>query len=264
MKEFQRMRWKTPVFPYWIYAGFRECYYSKRSKKPLHLSYVLAYQRMIREVIGGARAVFPNSHSEWKAIESEAKVGNLKVRVIPCGVDVIKGVALSNRQDVLCIGRVEPRKNQVCIQEAFMECSANNDRLVFVGAVNRAHAGYAAQFEEGCLDTSIQHLGELPHEELMRVLNSAKGLVLGSFFETTGLVVMEALSRGVRVAMTDSPVARELYGESVIFINPYKKESVTVGIREILSEEISRNSWKGHSWEKVSELILQSISEYIA
>ena len=264
MTTFHKMHWRTPFFPYWGYAGIREIYYSLRSWRSFDFRCSFGYRKAVVEVVENARAIFPNSVSEWEAMKSEIGVNNCNVEVIPCGVDAVEGGSTQLRKDILCVGRIEPRKNQNRVIEAFLESRIDKHRLKIIGAMSRSHRRYTSRFVDLEMNPLVEYCGEIPHQELMQLMTSSKGLILGSYFETTGLVVMEALIRGVKVAMTDSPLARELYGGSVSFFNPYEKSSISNALLEVGSDDYSFVEWKGCSWNNVCKRILDTIKKNLS
>ena len=99
---------------------------------------------------------------------------------------------------ILCVGTIEPRKNQLRLIEAFEDHRRDNPdsswRLILVGnlhplvadAVNRALAG----------DSHIQHLGHASDEELNSYYRACAFTVFPSEDEGFGLPILESLWHG--------------------------------------------------------------------
>ena len=74
-------------------------------------------------------------------------------------------------------------------------------------------------------------------EEIVRLFSGAKAFVFPSFAEGFGLPPLEAMASGVPVVCSDIPVFREVYGDAVRYVDPYRPESIAEGVREVLTDD---------------------------
>ena len=77
--------------------------------------------------------------------------------------------------------------------------------------------------------------------ELLRIMQQAKALIYPSLMEGFGLPVLEAMSVGTPVVLSNSTSLPEVAGEAGIYINPYNVESIASGIA--LIEKIQKDEW---------------------
>ena len=157
--------------------------------------------RLRREVLAGARVILPNSLAELDCLRRAFGPVLPPHVIVPNGVDVSlfrPGLrAALPRVDILCVGRISARKNQLGLLEALRGTGLS---VRFVGPVNdfnyyqscRAAAWPGVEFRE-----------EMRGPRLAAVYAAAKVHVLASWYETPGLASLEAAACGCRVVSTD-------------------------------------------------------------
>ncbi|HTL46694.1 MAG TPA: glycosyltransferase, partial [Verrucomicrobiae bacterium] len=120
-----------------------------------------------RKMMTLADALIPNSRSEADQLKRFFGVSEEKIRVIPNAVDESFAAALPTafekkyglRDFVLCVGRIEPRKNQLNVVRALKGIGRP---VVFIGDPVPAYQDYyeACRREAGA---QMHFLGGLPH-----------------------------------------------------------------------------------------------------
>lgn len=129
-------------------------------------------------------------------------------RVIPVGVDksfIQPNEEIDSNVQVLCVGRLEPRKNQA-FPAAY---TPDKYTLQLVGPNTGDYAENVEEFEE-------RWEGKVSAEGLMRSYREADVLVLPSVFEGFGLTAVEAMSAGTPVVVADScGVSEHIYDNPV-------------------------------------------------
>jgi glycosyltransferase involved in cell wall biosynthesis len=73
-------------------------------------------------------------------------------------------------------------------------------------------------------------------EEIVRLFSGSRAFIFPSFAEGFGLPPLEAMASGVPVVCSDIPVFREVYGDAVRYVDPFRPESIAAGIREVLDD----------------------------
>ncbi|MBU6399375.1 MAG: glycosyltransferase family 4 protein [Verrucomicrobia bacterium] len=110
--------------------------------------------------------------------------------------------ALSDRRLLLCVGRIDPVKNQGWLIEQAPEIFRRHPRVLLVLAGACTQADYLATLQQSCraggLQDRVLFTGGLPPEDprLIGLLQTADAVVLPSLSETFGLVILEAWAAG--------------------------------------------------------------------
>jgi glycosyltransferase involved in cell wall biosynthesis len=129
-------------------------------------------------------------------------------RIIPVGVDssfLQSNEPTGGLPTVLCVGRIEPRKNQTFVAEHTPDAYA----LRLVGPQSSAYAERIPRFEE-VWD------GLLSPDDLARAYHRADIFVLPSVFEGFGLTAVEAMAAGTPVVVADTcGIADHVYDEPI-------------------------------------------------
>lgn len=163
--------------------------------------------------------------------------------VVPVGVDPDELAAADPRPFlrryglapgfVLSVGRVEDLKNQLALLRALAPQRAL--QLVLIGQPNPRHAGYVdavARAAAARPRTMLIHRLERPL--LLSAMAAAAVHVLPSWFETVGLVSLEAAALGCAVVSTDRGYAREYLGEEACYCDPSVPGSIERAVLEAL------------------------------
>ena len=135
---------------------------------------------------------------------------------------------------IICVGRIEARKNQLNIIEAVKLLREDKDfsdtRLVFLGRRSSYHKSYIAKFDRELRDNDwIVHPGFIPQEDIPSYYHFAKVGISASWFETTGLTSLEALFCGTNVVASGER-AKELLGELAVYCDPADVVSIKTAL----------------------------------
>ena len=138
-----------------------------------------------------------------------------RISVVPCGVDLERFYPMDKEQArralelrdgdriILFVGRIEPLKGiDILISAAAQLHEDENFRVLIVGGDGRAEAELAtlrALAERLDIDHHISFVGAVPHEDLPTYYNAADVCVVPSYYESFGLVAVEAMACGVPV-----------------------------------------------------------------
>lgn len=181
-----------------------------------------------RRLLRLANAVLPNSRAEAAQLRRYFGVDPARMHVVPNGVDPawVVGPARGweERAGVLCVGRIEPRKNQLGLIRAVQGTGL---RLTLVGKPVPGHEDYFYQcLREG--KNVVLYLGALPHRspELARLYRSARVVALASWYETPGLAALEGAIAGANVVVTAFGSAHEYFGPLAHYVYPASTHSI--------------------------------------
>jgi glycosyltransferase involved in cell wall biosynthesis len=164
-----------------------------------------------REVAALSAASVIVATSQWtrRWLSDHCALPEDRVHVVPPGVDVAETApGTSSGRRLLCVGAVTPVKGHDLLLDALATVD-DPWRCVCVGALDldvEFVAMLRRQAEDKGLGDRLCFTGPLTEAELNRAYAEADALVLASRAETYGLVITEALARGLPV------VAREVGG----------------------------------------------------
>ncbi len=135
-----------------------------------------------------------------------------RIQAVEPGVDlfpeapVLAATELHRPVQLLSVGTLSPRKAQDQLASALAELRELPWQCTLVGSAGRA-PDYArdlqSQIERLNLEERIVLAGEMDDEELARAFNSADIFILPSLYEGYGMVIDEALARGLPVICSD-------------------------------------------------------------
>jgi glycosyltransferase involved in cell wall biosynthesis len=139
---------------------------------------------------------------------------------------------LGERPFVLCVGNIEPRKNQLRLAQAMK--TLPDHRLVLIGHVRDPAYADAVRAEVG---TQVLHLGAVPHasELLASAYAACTCFALPSLLETPGLAALEAGAQGAPVVITPVGSTREYFGDLATYADPESPEAIAEAIRTAIS-----------------------------
>lgn len=164
---------------------------------------------------------------------------------------------------ILCVGRIEARKNQLNIIKAvdLLRNKLNKDfQLVFVGTANKkSNFEYVTRFNfQAKKHTWITHLKQIPHQKMPSVFSHAKVCVSASWFETTGLTSLESVFCHTNSVASGEP-AKEYLGEFATYCEPWDVNSIASAIeKEYFAPrpKISIDKQKEYTWENTAKKTL--------
>jgi len=223
--------------------------------------------REIERIFGLVDAVLPNSLAEQRAFEARLAVEAVRYRVVTNGIDAADAEApgpeaFRTKYDlgefVLCVGNVEPRKNQRSLARA---CRALDLPLALVGGVR--DTGYL----EACLREGgprARHLGVFEHgSELLRSAYQACAVhALVSEFETPGLATLEAAVLGARIVSTRNGSAPEYLGDAAEYVDT-SADAIAAGLERALArpapgDALRRRILASHTWPHAARAVLDA------
>jgi len=173
-----------------------------------------------------ADVLMPNSESEADQVARFFGVPKGKNAVIYNAVDPVFDHATPDlfiqkydlRDFVLCVGRIEPRKNQLGMIRAM---SGTKVPFVLIGDPVKTYPEYYEACRKAA-GANVHFLGGIPHEsELLRSAYAAcNTYLLASWLETPGLAALEAGLAGAKVVITQEGATQEYFGDLASYVDP--------------------------------------------
>lgn len=208
-----------------------------------------------------ADVLLPNAAGEATAIRSDLHT-TTPIGVVPNGVDTVlfsnRGFEPAERNTVLCVGRIEPHKNQLGLVEALEGLDL---RLVIVGHPHPHHLDYLDRVRKAANGKAELILG-LPHSQLPVLYRRAKVHVLPTWFETTGLASLESGLSGCNIVTTSRGHAREYFGSFAWYCDPADPPTIRRAVEQALAAPphsgLADRIRARYSWERVATTTLQA------
>jgi glycosyltransferase involved in cell wall biosynthesis len=219
---------------------------------------------MRHAVFGLVDALTPSSRIELDRIVARyAAVPRLR-EVVPVGVDSRFALGdgerfctkheLPLRGFLLCVARIEGRKNQLRLIEA---CADFDLPLVLIGPVYDDRRAYFDSCRELArrLGKDVRFLS-VPQDEIPDAYAAARAHVLPSLWETVGLVSIEAAVAGCNVVSTVECGVREYLGDRAWYCDPESIDSIRASVEAALAAPVDdrlRDVASDFPWSEAAE-----------
>lgn len=139
---------------------------------------------------------------------------------------------------LLCVATVTPRKGHTVLVDALSPLRDHPWRLLCVGSVTRSSSTVAAlrtHITAHKLDSRIVLLGEAEGETLEQYYHHADVFVLPSYYEGYGMVLAEALARGLPIVSTTAgAIPDTVPADAALLVSPGDKVQLTEALRQVL------------------------------
>ena len=225
---------------------------------------------LTRRTARAAAVIFTVSAFSSREIERHLGVPPGRIQVIPQGVTVRHDppAAAPRQRLVLYVGSVFNRRRVPDLIAAFTAATAEmpDARLAIVGA-NRTwpHQDLAAIAAASGAGGRIDLRSYASDAELASLYARASAFVFLSEYEGFGLTPLEALAAGVPIAVLDTPVAREVYGDAAVYVD--SPGATAAAIRTLLDGgpaagltlEHAPGVLARYSWDRTAERTLAGI-----
>ncbi len=230
----------------------------KNGEKIVSPSYIWrGHRRSIQYIAKRAAYLLPNSESEYKRLSAKYDV-DAKYHVVPNGIDtelVNKKYPYSEeyKDSILCMGRIESRKNQLNLVRAL----SNTAYKVYIhGKASPNAVAYLEQCKKEAAE-NIKINGWLDGEHLYTAYSNAKVHVLPSYFETTGLSSLEAAVMGCNIVVTDKGDTRDYFKDYAWYCEPDDvnsiKNAVDAAYKAPYNESFRQYILQHYTWERAAE-----------
>ncbi len=189
-----------------------------------------------------------------RILQSDYGVAGDAITVAEPGTDPAqRATGTGTPMQLLCVGTVTPRKAYDVLIAALEPLKELDWRLSIAGAVDRdpaATAALKAQIAAADLVDKVTLTGVVVPATLDRFYESADIFVMPSLFEGYGMVLGEAMARGLPIVCTTGGAAVETVPEgAAIKVPPGDVESLTRALESTLNERKLRTKLSDASWE---------------
>ena len=235
------------------------------SEKIMSPSYILmGHRKSVQQIIRNASMLLPNSHSEYTRLEAHYKTGN-NYRVIPNGIDpeLFEAPDVPGKDPllVICVGRIEGRKNQLNVIRAL---SGTKYQVVFIGSPSANQQEYYDQCKKEAA-ANISFVDNIPQKDLLNYYRKAKVHILASWFETTGLSTLEAAALGCNIVITNKGDTKEYFEEYAWYCEPDSVASILSAVEKACAaefdEQLRTKILNQYTWQHAATKTLEAYRE---
>ena len=219
-----------------------------------------AFRRNARALLETIAVLLPNSHAEQEQIEARFGVPRPTV-VVPNAADTaVFGPPEQEvkRGGVLCVGRIEPRKNQLALIEALR---GTGIALTLVGQAGRFSRGYCDRCVRAA-DHNVSFIDQRSPAELRRLYHGAHVHACVSWYETPGLASLEAALCGCTLVVTPDGSTRDYFGDQAHYCEPDEPESIRSAVEQALargpSAALGARVAREFNWDQAAQATQQA------
>ncbi len=248
-----------------------------------------------RHLVLAADGVVAATEHERQLLRQIYGVPRDRVVVVPLGVDPVafrprerdtararlaaQGLPVPDGARVLlAVGRLEPLKGFDILVRALAQLTVDDEVVLWIAGGDERSAPERARLEAvarevGCAER-VRFLGAVPHEQLPIYYNAADVVIVPSFYESFGLVALEAMASGVPVVASrvGGLVATVSDGRTGYLVpwrcpEPFAEKIDLLLRNEPLRRalgEAGRVSMERFTWESVAERLSALYRETIA
>lgn len=238
----------------------------------LYLIKRLGYKYVFASAVKRAVKIIVPSKTVKKELADYYKIEKGKIVVTYEGFDERIKKSSKKKIDVpyfVYAGNTYPHKNIKRAIKAIVHLNATSKqkilfaiaspRVVFIKRLKKTIKNLEAE-------EYVRLLGLISDEELGALYKNALAFVYPSLLEGFGLQGLESISVGTLVLVSDIPVFKEIYKDSVLYFNPLASSSIAGLMKKVVEmgprerkERIKRSQEfiKRYSWAKMAKQTLQ-------
>lgn len=170
---------------------------------------------------------------------------------------------------ILFVGTLQPRKNIVKLIEAFSKIEKENLILVIVGKKGWLYEDILSAPQKFGVLERVKFLDFVEDKDLPSLYKNALCFVLPSLYEGFGLPVLEAMKHGCPVITSNVSSLPEAGGDAAIYFDPNNSDDIKEKIEKVIKNPTLRqemiekgyNQIKKFSWEKTAKETLRVLED---
>ena len=234
---------------------------SKRQDKLTDYKYFfLGQKKSITKILKNAKLLLPNSNNEYHRLLKCYGIKQ-KYKVIPNAIDIEifsdkKGTDKKYEiftDSIICVGQITPIKNQLNLIKAL---NNTNYKVFIIGSPSSNAKRYFRKCQKIAAD-NINFIPYVKQDELSKIYSKAKVHVLTSWFETTGLVSLEAAYSGCNIVITNKGDQYEYFNDHAFYCDPNCPlsilEAVNKAFKAKFNHMLKRKIESNFTWEMTAK-----------
>lgn len=198
--------------------------------------------------------VVVTSRATARILAEEMALDQRKVTVAEPGTDPAqRATGTGAPLNILAVGAVSPRKSYDLLVKALAPLSGIDWRLTIAGALDR-HPQAVEQLKDNVqslgLDERVTLAGKVVPATLDRFYDSADLFVSASLFEGYGMVLAEAMARGLPIVTATGGAAGDTaHRSAALHVTPGNIGEMTAALRRALTDKKLRDALADASWD---------------
>lgn len=195
------------------------------------------HKHLQRKIVKMVDVFLPNSQSEMERVAGDFHLKDYNYVVVPNAVDIQKfdyeKVVIDPENEkfrdcILCVSRIEGRKNQLNVIRAARGLPY---QFVFIGKAGPNFGRYMEKCkEEG--KGNCEFLGQIDHEKLPQFYKLSRVHILASWMETPGLSSLEAGIMYSNIVVTKKGDTADYFGNYAYYCEPDDLDSIRQAIEK--------------------------------
>jgi len=167
----------------------------------------------------------------------------------------------------LTVGTLEPRKNHRCLLQAYARLKAQAGPtlfpLVLAGGQGWLMDGFAELIKELGLEQDVIGLGYVDDTELQWLYQNCYAFLFPSLFEGFGMPVLEAMTLGAAVIVSDRSSLPEIVGAAGLLVDPLQEEVLAGAMHSLLTGTAKRNTLRQQALTQAREFSWQTAARQV-
>jgi glycosyltransferase involved in cell wall biosynthesis len=207
-----------------------------------------------KEALALAKRVVVTSRITARTLVADFGVPREKITIAEPGTDPAPRAKGSSGGPIqlLSVGAIVPRKACDLLVRSLARLKYRDWRLSIVGPTDRspeALAAVDAAIRDAGLGERIEITGSLDEKQLAEQYASADAFVIASLYEGYGMVLAEAMARGLPVVCTTGGAAAETVPDGAgIKVPPADEAALTLALQRVLDDTDLRRRMADASW----------------
>lgn len=171
----------------------------------------------------------------------------------PAGCDLLNELGLEPGKYVLSVGRITPEKGFDTLVKAFAKLRQNGFKLAIVGGVE-SESGYKGELDRLAKDEPVVFTGQLHGEKLAQMYQNAALYVLASRNEGFPLALLESMSYGLDVLVSDIPATHLVSLEAGDYCPVGDVAALAEGLeRKLRSARRRKYDLSSFDWDEIAQ-----------
>jgi len=222
--------------------------------------FIAWYEILLKNECKRAKKIITVSNFSKKEIIKYYSVPKEKIIVAPSAwthfekvdenSEILQKYSLEKNNYFFSLSSLEPNKNFKWIAEV-----ANRNKksqFVIAGSINKEIFLEGLGFE---CPSNMRLLGYVSDADAKGLMRNCKSFIFPTIYEGFGLPPLEAMSLGIKSLVSDTETMREIYGNSVAYINPQKYNYDLDALLKKIDLGTFEKVLDKYSWKKSANIV---------